>query len=199
MPETPEAATTPAMPPEVRDLVEALHATAPLATLAVTGAGSRALAWLLGVGGASRTVLEATVPYAGTSTAAYIGYEPAEFASLEVASALAHAARLRSSVLAPEATVPLLGLGCAAAIATDRTKRGDHRAFVALDAGGGEIATGALNLTKGARDRDAEEDVVSRMILNVLAAASGVEARLELGLLEGERIVAGVLGTEALR
>jgi len=190
---------TPAMEPDVRALVEALHGTPPLATLAVTGAGSRALAWLLGVGGASRTLLEATVPYAGASTAAYIGFEPAEFASLEVASALASAARRRSSLLAPEATVPLLGLGCAAAIATDRTKRGDHRAFVALDAGGREVATGALTLTKGARDRDAEEDLVSRMILNVLAAASGLEAQLDLGLLPGEHLVAGLEPAEAPR
>jgi hypothetical protein len=188
-----------AMDDDLRALVEALHGTPPLATLAVTGAGSRALAWLLGVGGASRTVLEATVPYAGASTIAYIGFEPAEFASLEVATALARAARRRSSQLAPEAPGPLLGLGCAAAIATDRTKRGDHRAFVALAAGDGEVSTYALNLTKGARDRDAEEDLVSRVILNALAAASGLEARLDLGLLEGERLIVGIEPAEAPR
>ena len=42
-------------------LIESVHATPTRAVLAVTGAGSQALAWLLGVGGASRTVLEATV------------------------------------------------------------------------------------------------------------------------------------------
>jgi len=177
------------MDDDVRALVEQLHATPALATFAVTGAGSRALAWLLGVGGASRTLLEATVPYAASSTTDYIGFEPTEFASIEVAAALAASARRRSDELAHEPPGPLVGLGCAAAIATDRTKRGDHRAFVAVDLGAGEVTTHALNLKKGERDRDAEEDVVSRLILNALAAASALEVRLELSLLHGEQVV----------
>jgi threonine dehydrogenase-like Zn-dependent dehydrogenase len=174
---------------DVRALVEALHATPALATLAVTGAGSRGLAWLLAVGGASRTVLEATVPYAASSAADYIGFEPTEFASLEVASALATSARRRSLDLATNAPGPLIGLGCAAAIATDRTKRGDHRAFVAIDLGTDQLTTHALNLKKGERDRDAEEDLVSRLILNALAAASDLDARLHLPLLPGEQLI----------
>jgi len=178
-----------AMDDDVRALVEALHGAPALATLAVTGAGSRALAWLLAVGGASRTVLEATVPYAASSTSGYIGFAPDEFASVEVASALARSARLRSVDLASDAPGGLIGLGCAAAIATDRTKRGDHRAFVGIDSGGVELTTHALNLKKGARDRDGEEELVSRLILNALAAASGLEARLDLPLLAGEQVL----------
>ena len=185
------------MDEDVRVLVEALHGAPALATLAVTGAGSRGLAWLLSVGGASRTVLEATVPYAASSTRAYIGFEPAEFASLEVASALARSARRRSLDLATDAPGPLIGLGCAAAIATDRTKRGDHRAFVGVDNGSGEVTTYALNLKKGERDRDAEEDLVSRLILNALAAASSLDARLDLPLLAGERVITRLAPAEA--
>lgn len=181
--------TMAAMDHDVRALVEALHGTPELATLAVTGAGSRALAWLLGVGGASRTLLEATVPYAASSTSGYIGFEPVEFASVEVAAALARSARRRSLDLASNAPGSLIGLGCAAAIATDRTKRGDHRAFVGVDVGGREVTTHSLNLKKGARARDDEEELVSRLILNALAAASGVDARLGLALLPGEQLI----------
>ena len=179
------------MDEDVRTLVEELHGSPDLATLAVTGAGSQAIAWLLGVGGASRTVLEATVPYAASSTAGYIGFEPAEFASLEVASALASSARRRSVELAPAPPGRLIGLGCAAAIATDRTKRGDHRAFVSIDVGDATVATHALNLKKGARARDEEEALVSRLILNTLASAAGLDSRLDLKLLAGEELVTG--------
>jgi hypothetical protein len=184
---------------DVRALVEALHAAPALATLAVTGAGSQGVAWLLGVGGASRTVLEVTMPYASASTVGYLGFEPNEFASVEVAAGLARSARHRSVELvsgleasgAQESAAPLLGVGCTASIATDRTKRGDHRAFVGVDVGGEDVATYALNLKKGERDRVGEEELVSRLILNALAAASGVAERLELVLLPGEAEVKG--------
>lgn len=174
---------------DVRELVEQLHATPALATLAVTGAGSQALAWLFGVGGASRTVLEATVPYAAAATSGYIGFEPTEFASLEVAAALARGARLRSTQLVEDATTPLIGLGCSAAIATDRTKRGDHRAFVGVDLGDDRVTTYALNLKKGTRERAGEEALVSRLILNALASASGIRTPLDLALLPDEQVL----------
>jgi hypothetical protein len=221
------------MDDDVRALVEALHGAPGLATLAVTGAGSQGVAWLLGVGGASRTVLEVTVPYASAAAVGYLGFEPGEFASVEVAAGLARSARRRSVELvlgAPEfvgasgvtgeqgvagaseaqdaqesagvtdvdetpgesgSAGALIGVGCTAAIATDRTKRGDHRAFVGVDVGGGVVVTYALNLRKGERERAGEEDVVSRLLLNALAVASGVEGRLDLGLLVGEEVVVG--------
>lgn len=201
------------MDDDVRALVEALHSAPPLAVLAVTGAGSQGVAWLLGVGGASRTVLEVTVPYAAASAVGYLGFEPGEFASVEVAVGLARSARRRSVELVlgasesggasgvtgeQESAEALIGVGCTAAIATDRTKRGDHRAFVGVDVGGGEVRTYSLNLKKGERDRAREEEVVSRLLLNALAAASGVEGRLELSLLSGEEMVVGSVASGEL-
>ena len=49
--------------PAILDVVARIHDTPEQAVLAVAGAGNYALAWLLGVGGASRTVLETRVPY----------------------------------------------------------------------------------------------------------------------------------------
>ena len=177
------------MDQDVRKLVEELHAHPALVIVTATGAGSLAISWLLGVAGASRTVLEANVPYASSSTVDYIGFEPKEFASLEVASALAESARSRSIKLASNSSEKLIGLGCAAAIATDRTRKGDHCAFVSVDIGNDEIITHTLNLKKGARDRDDEENLVSRLILNCLAAASGLNSRIDLPLLAGEQVI----------
>ena len=178
---------TEAMPADVRMLVEAIHASPPRAVLAVGGAGSQALAWLLGVGGASRTVLEATVPYAQSSFVAYAGEPPGEFASIEAARALASASLKRARKLT-DSDPSILGVGCAATIATDRLKRGEHRAYVATMSA--EDTRGyALQLAKGSRDRAAEENLVSRLVLRALALASGLDATgLALPLVPGERI-----------
>ena len=47
----------------------------------------------------------------------------------------------------------------------------------------------SLTLKKGARDRAGEEEVVSRLFLNTLAQACGVEHRVELPLTDGESVV----------
>lgn len=198
-PLTPDEAEPGAMPSDVRATVEALHATPGHAVLAVTGAGSLALAWLLGVGGASRTVLEATVPYAASAFAAYAGTTPSEFASEEAARALAVAALERAERLGGED--PLVGLGCAATIATDRAKRGEHRAYVvtarrAGSAPGGVACSGlGLVLEKGARGRAAEEALVSRLVLLALAEAYGLA---DLGGLEGDALALGLRAGETL-
>lgn len=170
-------------------LIEAMHATPTRAVLAVSGAGSQALAWLLGVGGASRTVLEATVPYAQAAFVAYTGSAPAEFASTEAAVALASASLERARALT-EGDSAVVGIGCAATIATDRLKRGEHRAFVAVAALDG-TRWYALHIEKGPRDRQGEEELVSRLTLNALAEACGLDGRLELGLRPGEQLIEG--------
>jgi hypothetical protein len=170
----------------VRSLVEAIHASPVRAVLAVSGAGSQALAWLLGVGGASRTVLEATIPYAQTAFVEYAGGSPGEFASPDAAAALASRAFERAGTLVTDGST-VVGIGCAATIATDRLKRGEHRAFVSCVSLAG-VSTQALQIEKGARDRAGEEALVSALILNVLAEASGVGARLALDLRAGEEL-----------
>ena len=81
------------------------------------------------------------------------------------------------------------GVSCTATIATDRPKKGEHRCATAW-ARDGDRAVYSLTLEKGARDRAAEEEVVSRLFLNTLAEACGVDERVDLLLLEGESVVA---------
>jgi hypothetical protein len=179
-------------------LIERIHATPPMAVLAITGAGSQALAWLLAVPGASRTLIEATVPYAESSMVALLGAAPQEFVSAETALAMARAAHRRAEALSEggEGDVPLIGLGCTATIATDRTKRGEHRCAIATVGEGGDRSY-SLTLAKGSRDRAGEEEVVSRLVLHALAIASGVDSDgdsgLALGLFDGERVEEGAV------
>ena len=170
----------------VRPRIEQLHSTPHKTVLAVSGAGTQAVAWLLGVSGASRTILEVVVPYGRLSMQEFLGFEPAQSAAAETARQLARRCyeRARSQL---EDDSPPVGLACAATIATDRPKRGDHRAFVsAWD----ERATATWSLTfhKGLRDRAGEEEIVSLLIVRALSEFSEVDAELDLGLTDGDRL-----------
>ena len=152
----------------------------------VTGGGTQAIADLLAVPGASRTVLEAVVPYSETALTEFLGASPRQAVSVETAAALAQAAYKRAAVLhATEG--PLVGVSCTATLATDRLKKGAHRAHIGLSTAAGTRVY-SCTLTKGARDRQGEERVVSALLLTVLAQACGLDVTLDIPLLAGERI-----------
>lgn len=167
-------------------LVRQIHASPVRCVLYLTGGGSRALSYLLCEPGASRTLLEAAVPYSEGSLAALLGRQPKRAVSAEVAAELARRALARARDLT-QAAPAVIGLSCTAALATDRPRRGAHKCFVAT--GGHETGQiRELGLTKGARTRAEEEEVVARLILNALAEACGLGGRLDLGLLPGEQV-----------
>jgi hypothetical protein len=167
-----------------RPLIEALHRAPGKCVLALAGGGTGAAAMLLGVPGASRTVLEVAVPYGEAALADYLGRRPDHFCSGPTGRELAARACARARWLAPGE--PVVGLGCTASLATDRTKRGDHRFHVAVAADA--MITYSLTLTKGGRDRAAEEAILDAVLLNALAVAFGVEERLAPALLPGEAV-----------
>ena len=183
------------MTDDVKGLVERIHDSPKMAVIAVSGAGVEALAWLLGVPGASRTVLEAVVPYSQRSMAEFLGHEPeGQYVSPETArdmaeSAYGKALRLRERGDEPvvDVTGRVVGLSCTATIATDRPKRGDHRCCIATCDDQG-VTTYSLKLAKGSRDRGGEEDVVSRIVLRALAEAFDIETTLPLVLLDTEQL-----------
>jgi nicotinamide mononucleotide (NMN) deamidase PncC len=164
-------------------LIEGIHATPTLAVIAVTGGGAAALSDLLAVPGASRTVLELRVPYASEALADLLGAEPAQAVSIATAAAMAVACRERALALSSAADPaaggaggpPLVGVACTAALASDRPKRGAHRAHVGLD-DGRTTRLWTLELAKGARSRPGEDRLVSDVVLGALAAACGLPA-----------------------
>ncbi|MCE2404653.1 MAG: hypothetical protein J4F43_05785 [Dehalococcoidia bacterium] len=181
--------TTPA---DVRTLVQSVHDSPGLAVVALAGAGTQALSWVLGVSGASRTLLEAVVPYAERSMVDLVGRDPGQFVSDDTAREMARRCYERALGLG-EGAQPVLGLACTATIATDRPKRGQHRCHVATwDEAGVECLS--LVLAKGQRDRAGEEEVVSRLVLSALAGVSGIDRAPDrdafLGLLDSEQVLA---------
>jgi nicotinamide mononucleotide (NMN) deamidase PncC len=173
------------MDPAVRDLIARLHACPVKYALSATGGGAAASGWLLSVPGASRTVLEVAVPYAERALAEYLGHTPASFCSAETARAMAERAHARAAWLAPGE--PVAGVGCTASLRSDRPKRGDHHVHIAVQTSL-HVRTHTLTLAKEARDREGEEDVVDRVLLNALAEAFALTERVQVPLLSEEEV-----------
>lgn len=172
-------------PAEIARAAQAIHDAPPRLVYVFAGAGSLALHWLHSVAGSSRTVLEARDCYAPLSLAELVQGALYQAVSPAVAAAMAAWAAERAARLA-EGDWPLLGVACTAAIATDRARRGEDRACVAVHAGG-HPRMYQLLMAKGVRGRHDEELLVSRLVILALARACGApEPRLKL--LAGEKL-----------
>ena len=171
----------------IEEVIAKLHGAPHQGVLAVSGAGSQAVAWLLAVAGASRTILEVVVPYGRKSMISLVGFEPDQFVSQQTALDMARACYQRALELR-EADTPMVGMACTATIATDRPKRGEHRACVAIWDESGWVSYN-LRLDKGLRDRAGEEEAVSRLLVSALCQASGFEAGLDLRLTAADELV----------
>jgi nicotinamide mononucleotide (NMN) deamidase PncC len=166
-------------------LAQAVHDRGWRLVLAVTGGGSGAISALVGVPGASRSILAAAVPYSAEALAEWLGGKPDEFCSQRTARAMAMSAFLKARVYDPSAET--CGVACTASLASDRPKRGPHRAHVAWQTATTTAAC-HLEFEKGRRTRAEEEALVTALVLNAVAEATGIDARLELALGASERV-----------
>jgi nicotinamide mononucleotide (NMN) deamidase PncC len=168
-------------------LIAQIHANPTMAVIVVTGGGAQAVADLLAVPGASKTVLEALVPYSERSLTKFLGHTPMQAVSIETAAAMARTAYQRAMFLREKESIPVIGLSCTATLATDRPKKGEHRAHVGIYTKDSTYV-GSLTLTKGARDRAGEERVVSTLLLHLLAKECGIASPNDIGLLANEQL-----------
>ncbi|MEM7406217.1 MAG: hypothetical protein AAF458_13035 [Pseudomonadota bacterium] len=114
-----------------------LHANPWRGVFYITGGGTELIAEMLTTPGASRTVLEVSVPYAFAALSDLLGRAPEQACAAPTARAMEMAAFERARQLheaddAGEHDTPLFGFGATASLATDREKRGRHRAHVAV-------------------------------------------------------------------
>jgi hypothetical protein len=171
---------------ELASIIQQIHDAPQRLVLEFAGAGSVGLAWLHAVGGSSRTILEATDRYSQTSMVDLLGRVPDSFVSPATASAMAERAYQRAVQLASD-DIPCLGVGLTATIATDRTKKGDHRIVVAVQDSLSCVSID-LQLAKGRRDRDGEEEIVARVLLRAIAAGCQLDAAIPLDVGDDEPI-----------
>jgi len=115
-----------------------LHQSSWMGVFIVTGGGSGFLAELLSEPGASATVLDARVPYSAAALKQILGATPEQACSDATARAMAMMAFQRAlelTSLDPDAGTEeqqLFGLGVTASLASNRDKRGAHRAHLAI-------------------------------------------------------------------
>jgi hypothetical protein len=175
----------------LEQLIAQIHTSQHKLVLEFTGAASLGLAWLHAVAGSSRTVLEATDRYAAASLSDLLGGPPEQYVARETAVAMATQAYRRAMRLTDGAAGGL-GVGCTAAIATDRVRRGADRCWIAVRDRDGVHAYG-LEMHKGERDRLAEETLVSRLLLHAIVRACGVDDPAPLELDAGEQVETSML------
>jgi hypothetical protein len=169
------------LPSDIRQAAALIHASPARAVLYVTGGAAQALSWLLCVPGASRTVLDAAVPYSraallqllrGTALCgpAQLLAGPISFSSASTAAALAAAAYRRAVALADRGD-NVVGIAATCSLVSTEPKRGSHRAFVAAHTDE-SLFEYELVLDKGERDRLAEDDIASRLVIQALVDTS---------------------------
>jgi len=164
---------------DIENLINKIHGDPHQAVIAIAGGGSLAVAWLLSMPGASRTILESVVPYGRLSMVSLLGFEPDQYVCPETAQAMAKACYQRAMELR-ENDLPVLGVACTATLVTDRIKRGDHRCSLSVWSDH-RVLNYDLVLEKGKRDRSGEEELVSRMLLQILSVSMSLESNLEIG------------------
>lgn len=159
-----------------------LHHSSWQGVLYVTGGGSGIVSELLTTPGASKTVLEVLVPYAAKALADVLREIPDQACSADTARALAMAAFQRSLNLGTDADqAQVFGLGCTASLASDRNKRGSHRAHMAIQTASttyrAEIALEG--------DRASEEETLVAFLWHALDQTLGLKLDLDTPVAPG--------------
>ena len=137
--------------------------------------GSLLLSDLLTEPGASNTVIFANVPYAYSSLGELLRYRPDQACSPQTATNLAREAWLKAQHLEPDQKC-LFGFGLTASLSSNRPKRGEHRAFIALHTQS-KTWNWSIHLEKNRRTRLEEERYVADVAANNLTSALGLEER----------------------
>ena len=155
------------------------------AAFAVTGGGSGALHALLSTPGASRFVADARIPYSPEALERFLGEKIEHSCSPETARALATKAfelttdnvesALRADLRSESARYT--GVGCTAALQTDRARRGDDRAFICIKT---EQADKLYALYFSQASRAEQEALLSDWLLLLIAQTVGAERGLML-------------------
>jgi nicotinamide mononucleotide (NMN) deamidase PncC len=168
-----------------KSIVQTLHDSHWLGVVAVTGGGSGLISTLLGVPGASSTVLEARVPYAPAALAEFLGGAPDQACSAITGRGMAMAAFERARKLTDADPARLFGLAMTASLASTTAKKGPHRLHVAVQTAGSTYSWHA-DLAKGQRNRAEEETVAENLGLYALDQALDLKLAVTPPLHSGE-------------
>tara|TARA_R110002049_G_scaffold4601_5_gene32068 strand:- start:106902 stop:107435 length:534 start_codon:yes stop_codon:yes gene_type:complete len=150
--------------------LDPLHTTDFQIAMVVSGGGSRAIGRCFQRPGASRSFVEAVVPYSHAAMCEYLNEPPAgPSASVETAIQLSRVAMERCRRLSDNGintSIPV-GISLVAALPTSEPRKGQDRIHVALNVNG-SIQTWTRQLPRGEFTRDAAERVAEAMFLSAM-------------------------------
>ncbi len=142
--------------------------------LAITGGGTEVIGELLRHGGASKNILEATVPYDTTAGIKYVGMAPDKFCSRDYALNLAVEAHRRAKMYSVTKR-PAMGVGATAKLVANGEREGrKHEVWIAIQL---DEETRILNFEFSrcrCRTREEEERIAALMILEAILDATPI-------------------------
>jgi len=156
-----------------QQLIEKVYSSDSQFSLAITGGGTSAIASLFGVAGASATLLEATVPYHSAALGRFVSASSPQGCNTHTARAMAMAAYMSARNIRPENNV--IGVGCTAAIATNRARKGTDRCHIAVQAAG---FTTIYDIDLNREDDRKEQEAICRNAI-IAAMACAVDVSIE--------------------
>jgi hypothetical protein len=170
-------------------------------TAFVTGGGSTSISLIFSVPGASRCVMLAAVPYATAATRRIVSItdnlaDVENFVCEGTSFMMSYAARKSAAEtlltdtnnLMSLSEANVIGLGLTAALVTSRPKAGPHRCIVSYNIGSRRGIL-SIDMNKGAREREDEDIVATRLLIEALAKASELPIPPRDYLLDGEQVV----------
>lgn len=149
----------------MKDKIEAIQASKYKACIVIAGGGTSAAQAILAHPGASRFVLDVSIPYSTKAFENYLIPERFEgsFCSEAAAVELAKSAYDQAIYYAPNEEV--VGISCTAAIKTSRVRRGSDRAFVTIYSPK-FTRTATFSLTGS--DRTEQEAELGELVINFI-------------------------------
>ena len=166
--------------------ISRIHDSNVKAVLCASGVGSKAIAWLLEVPGASNTILEGIIPYSQSSLINFIGSAPSSAVSEKTSQEMARSS-YKKALLLRENNAEVIGVGCTGAISTNRERKGANHAYISIYSQNAMSST-HVELRKGLRTRVEEEKLISSAILDSLSKFLWKESPIKLCLESSENI-----------
>ncbi len=158
--------------------VQAIHDRPEQIVLVVTGGATGVQQMLWDTPGASRTLLDAQMPYGTAAFDRFVGHSAPDrrYCNADAALLLAHTAWARAREMALTST-PVLGVGATMALVTDREKKGPCRIFIAVVGGDGVRKQTSMELTPDQSKswtRKVQGKLSDFLVLNCLLEALGL-------------------------
>ncbi|MDA9676059.1 cytidylyltransferase [Pseudomonadota bacterium] len=163
---------------EQTELIKKIHSSGYRFVTVSSGGGTDAISALLRVPGASKSVLEAYVPYAKESLDYYLLKKPDKYCSEDTTLSIAAKAFSAAKKIDPnEHPSKILGVGITASLATDYLKKGEHKFFIAIQTHAYSKSF-SYAFKKGELSRSQEEEVVTNHIIKAIASSCGIDTNL---------------------